>query len=136
MANQSKLVENFDFKILRYLYTNGQLKDHLDCKNYIEKFFVPLTIGAHAHIEDGKIEMINNDAMKTIYLERFEDDIKKWYKKQTIPKKLICDITKPRIGPNYVNASAQLKREYKKFSSFDKKTQAPVQRMLDFIKTV
>jgi hypothetical protein len=81
MANQSKLVENFDFKKLRDLYTNGQLKDHLDCKNYIEKFFVPRTNGAHAHIEDGKVEMINNDAMKTVYLERFEDDIKKWYKK-------------------------------------------------------
>jgi hypothetical protein len=80
--------------------------------------------------------MINNDAMKTVYLERFVDDIMKWYKKQTNPKKLICDITKPRIGPNYVNASAQLKREYKKFSSFDKKTQEAVQMMLDFIKTI
>eukprot|EP01038_Epipyxis_sp_PR26KG_P015653 gene15653-21170_t len=84
---------------MRDLYDNGPLKDHLDCKNYIEKYFVSLTNGGHVYIEDGKIEMINNnnESMGIVYLERFEDEIKKWYnKKKAIPKRLICDINKPR----------------------------------------
>jgi hypothetical protein len=67
---------------MRDLYENGKLKDHIDCKKYIEKFFVPLTNGSHAFIENGKLEMINNDSMRIVYLNRFEDDIKKWYEKK------------------------------------------------------
>ena len=33
-----KKIENFDFKTMRDLYENGKLKDHIDCKKYIEKF--------------------------------------------------------------------------------------------------
>ena len=69
-----KTSSNFDFKTMRDLYDNGPLKDHLDCKNYIEKYFVPLTNGGHVYIEDGKIEMINNESMGIVYLERFEDE--------------------------------------------------------------
>jgi hypothetical protein len=128
--------ENFDFNIMRNLYENGLMKDHLDCKQYIEKFFIPLTNGAHVLIEDGKLEMTNNESMRTVYLNRFEDDIKNWYMKKTIPKKLICDINKPRIGINYVNASAELKREYKKFDTFSKNTQESVHMMLNFMKKI
>jgi len=134
MSQQKK--QSFDFKKMRDLYTNGKLKDHLDTKNYISKYFIPLTNGAHAIIENGKLEMINNDSMKTVYLDRFEDDVKKWYKKETIPKKLICDINKPQIGEDYVNASAQLLRKMKPFDSFLPKTKDNVKIMLDFIKEV
>jgi hypothetical protein len=37
----------------------------------------------------------SKDTMKEVYLNRFPDDIKKWYSKSTIPKKLICDVKKP-----------------------------------------
>ena len=131
-----KKIENFDFKKMRELYENGPLKDNLDCKNYIEKFFIPLTNGAHVLIEDNKIEMINNDAMNTVYLQRFEDCIKKWYKQKTTPKKLICDINKPRLGDNFVNASAQLEQKYVAFKTFSKETQESVKLMLSFIKEV
>ena len=44
MSQQKK--QSFDFKKMRDLYTNGKLKDHLDTKNYISKYFIPLTNGA------------------------------------------------------------------------------------------
>ena len=84
---QQEKTQNFDFKTMRDLYDNGPLKDRLDCKNYIEKFFIPLTNGSHAFIEDGKVEMINNESMRNVYLNRFEDDIKKWYEKRPFQKK-------------------------------------------------
>jgi hypothetical protein len=34
-----KTSTNFDFKAMRDLYENGPLKDHLDCKKYIEKYY-------------------------------------------------------------------------------------------------
>eukprot|EP01038_Epipyxis_sp_PR26KG_P002333 gene2333-3310_t len=84
----------------------------------------------------GKIEMINNESMGIVYLERFEDEIKKWYKKKNIPKRLICDINKLRIGDTYVNASAQIQRKYKKFDSFPIETQNAVKLMLSFINDI
>ena len=142
--------ENFNFATMRDLYENGKckeslkykeyvenlIKNRLDCKQYIESFFVPLTNGSHAFIENGKLEMINNDSMRIVYLNRFEDDIKKWYEKKTIPKKLICDINKPRIGEDFVNASAQLARKFKKFDTFSKETQEGVNMMLTFMKNI
>lgn len=38
----------FSFKKLNNHYDNGLLKDHLDAKEYIEKYMCPLTNGEHA----------------------------------------------------------------------------------------
>eukprot|EP01038_Epipyxis_sp_PR26KG_P018189 gene18189-25585_t len=72
-------------------YDNGPLKDHLDCKNYLQKYFIPLTNGSHVYIENGK---------------------------------------------DFVNASGQLKRDYKPFASFSEEIKQGVQMMLDFIKEI
>jgi hypothetical protein len=71
------------------LYENGQLKDHLDCKNYISKYLHPLNNGTHALTENNTISIIQKETLNEVFLQRFEDDLKKWYKKNTIPKKLI-----------------------------------------------
>lgn len=38
----------FSFKKLAKHHTTGVLKDHIEAKQYIEKFFYPLTNGEHA----------------------------------------------------------------------------------------
>ena len=43
--------KEFCFTEMNQLYENGQLKDHLDCKNYISNYFHPLNNGTHAFIE-------------------------------------------------------------------------------------
>ena len=52
-------------------FNNGLLKDNLDCKNYISKFFFPTVAGTHILIEDGKPTIIQDVTIKTIYLNRF-----------------------------------------------------------------
>eukprot|EP01039_Chlorochromonas_danica_P011458 gene11458-12813_t len=74
--------------------------------------------------------------MKEVYLNRFPDEIKKWYSKKTIPKQLICDVTKPQIGPTFVNSAPQMFKDKKKYSTFTQKSRDGVKRMLAFMKEV
>jgi hypothetical protein len=126
--------EKFNFSTMKSLFENGQLKDRIDCKNYVAKFFHPLTNGSHAFIEDGKLDILNDETMTKVYLKRFHKDIKNWYSTETIPKNVICDIFKPRVGEDYVNLSSQLIKEIKEFASFPERTKKSVQMMLDFLK--
>jgi hypothetical protein len=48
----------FSFKKLNNHYDNGLLKDHLDAKEYIEKYMCPLTNGEHAVFEEGKVTIV------------------------------------------------------------------------------
>ena len=129
--------QKFDWTEIKKTYDNGLIKDHLDCKQYISKFFVPLTNGTHAQIENNEITIIQKETMNEVYLGRFPIDIKKWYKSETIPKKLICDITKPMIGDDYVNiANKQLFKYETKYDSFEKERKDAVDIMLSYVKDV
>ena len=123
----------FSFKKLNNHYEN---KDHLDAKEYIEEFMCPLTNGEHAIFEEGKVTIVPDITMKNFYLNRFPDDIKKWYCKTLIPKKLICDIKKSQIGKNHINAAPELTRERKEYKTFSEKTRDGVDKMLNFFKEV
>eukprot|EP00981_Chlorochromonas_danica_P013994 scaffold7211_cov247-Ochromonas_danica.AAC.10 len=87
-------------------------------------------------MEEDKIQIIPKDVMKDVYLNRFPPDIKKWYEKSTIPKKLICDVKKPQVGKNFINTAPRLLKERKAFSSFTKKSRDGVHKMIDFVKEV
>ena len=73
----------FSFEKLKTLYNDGPLKDHTDAKEYIAKFFYPLTNGTHALFQDGKITIIQREDMNDVYITRFPDGIKKWYKTES-----------------------------------------------------
>ncbi|RYH08065.1 hypothetical protein EON65_41215, partial [archaeon] len=126
----------FSFSKLNKHFETGILKDHLEAKNYVEKFFCPLTNGEHALLQNGKLTIKSDDNMTKVYLNRFPDEIKKWYCKKTIPKDLICDVTKPQIGPTFVNSAPQMFKDRKEYSSFTKKSRDGVKRMLAFIKEI
>eukprot|EP00981_Chlorochromonas_danica_P013461 scaffold6391_cov133-Ochromonas_danica.AAC.1 len=87
-------------------------------------------------MEEDKIKIIQRDVMKDVYLNRFPPDIKKWYEKSTIPKKLICDVKKPQVGKDFINTAPRLLKERKAFSSFSKKSRDGVRKMINFIKEV
>jgi hypothetical protein len=112
------------------------LKDHLDAKNYISKFFIPLTNGEHANIQGDVITIIPKETMKEVYLARFPADIQKWYKTKTIPRELTCDVKKPKMGEKFVNVAPQLGRELKPYDSFSAKTKEGVEMMINFTKEV
>jgi hypothetical protein len=95
------------------------LKDHLDAKEYIENYMCPLTNGEHAIFEEGKVTIVPDTTMKNVYLNS----------KTLIPKKLICNIRKPQVGKNHINAAPELTRERKDFDSFTQKSKDGVKKM-------
>lgn len=133
MNNQNA---EFDFDEYRRLFNDGMLKDNLDAKNYIAKFFCPLTTGQHALIENNEISIVAKDTMKEVYMKRWDDKIKKWYEKETNPKKVICDFHKPMIGDKFINVSKQLKHQYQEYNLFDDKIKKAVEKMLSYLKEV
>jgi hypothetical protein len=56
----------FSFKKLHDLYDDGLLKDHLDAKEYIEKYMCPPTNGEHAVFEEGKVTIVPDITMKNV----------------------------------------------------------------------
>jgi hypothetical protein len=128
--------QEFCFNKMNQLYENGNLKDHLDCKNYISNYFHPLNNGTHAFIENNTISIIQDETMNKVYLQRFKKDIKAWYRNETIPKKIICDINKPTVGTNFINVGKQLKHKYCEYKHFEKEIRENVKTMLSYIKEV
>lgn len=130
-------VEEFSFDKMNNLHDNGKLKDHLDCKNYILKYFTPTKNGTHILIENDTMEIIQKDTFKEVYLLRFPKLIKLWYNTKTTPKRVICDIHKPRVGGDYINVASQKKyTTTKPYKVFDDKVKAKVDIMLDYIKLI
>eukprot|EP01038_Epipyxis_sp_PR26KG_P017970 gene17970-25147_t len=74
--------------------------------------------------------------MRDVYLERFPEDIKKWYQKKTIPKKLICDVKEEQIGKTFINTAPRLFKILKKYKTFTKTSKDGVDKMLSFLKEV
>lgn len=54
---------------------SGVLKNHLEANNYVEKYFCPLTNGEHALLQSSKLTIVPAETMRTVYLNRFPDEI-------------------------------------------------------------
>jgi hypothetical protein len=126
----------FNFKTMRDNYNNGMLKDHNDCKNYISQFFTPLMNGTHALIENGQVSIVQDEIFNKVYMKRFEKDVIAWYNKETIPKKLICDVTKDPVGDDFINISKTMKHKYEPYDKIPQEYKDGVQLMLQYIKEV
>jgi hypothetical protein len=143
MQNQLEIpTGTFSFVEAHRLFDEGLLKNHLDCKNYIKKYFHPTATGTHILFVNGKPEIVQNDTMSTVYVNRFDPEtedkqiIKKWYSRGTIPKQIICDINKPIMTEEFINLSPQVKHKYKPFESFLPKIKEKLNTMIDYIKLV
>lgn len=126
----------FSFTEMKSLYDNGMLKDHMDCKQYIAKFIFPLLNGTYALAEGENVTIMQKETINEVYLSRFPKDIKTWFKTETIPKKLVCDLSKPTLGDNYINISKTLKHKYEPYKSLDENTKLGVNQILNYIKEV
>jgi hypothetical protein len=131
-------MSEFSFTELKNHYEHGKLRDYLDCKQYILSHFCPTTDGQHVfyEINDSKPEIVQEQTFNTVYLARFPKELQKWYKTETIPRKLISDIHKPGSGPNFVNLAGRKKHEYVPYDTFSTKTKQNVKFMHDFIKDI
>lgn len=115
-------------------------------KQYISNNIHPTFNGTHVIFEDGKPEIIQNDTMNSVYLPRFiiideetdyaDHTLKEWYKRATIPKKLICDVNKPTLTSTCVNLAPEIKHKYKAYNSFSNDTKEKLNIFLDYVKLV
>ena len=128
--------EEFNFNECRRLFNHGMLKDHLDVKNYIQKFFTPLISGQHVLIENNNVTLVSDEIMRKVFMRRWDKKISQWYDSETIPKNLICDFNKPIIGDKFINVSKQLKHQYQEYQTFDDNVKKGVDTMLGYIKEV
>ena len=96
----------FNFTNLRQVFEAEKLKafkeqnvnpKYKNTKKHISNFFIPTTSGTHVLIEGENIVIIQDETFRKVYLNRFPDIIAKWYQKEEIPKKIICDLHKPLL---------------------------------------
>ena len=126
--------DKFAFTELKRLITDGQLKDLQDAKNYVLKFFYPLTNGMVMFANDGVKKMLSIEVFRTTYASRFGKELLKWFLHETVSVyDIIIDTHKPFIHNDSINTFAGFKHTEGKCSK-----QAKVGRdmMLDFIKQV
>lgn len=119
-------MEKFSFTTLNGLNYNDQ-------KNYIDKFFVPLTNGSHCVFEDGKYTVVPDDVVKKVYLNRFDDKLKKYYTKENINlRKIVYKLNKPQLFDDCINLCPQLPKA-KPYKEFDEDTKKKVQIFCDYV---
>lgn len=121
--------EKFSFETLNGLNYNDQ-------KNYINKFFIPLTNGSHCLLENGKYTIVADDVMKKVYLNRLDAKLKNYYTKEnTSIKNVVYQLNKPQLYEDKVNLCPQLPTP-KPYKEFDDETKKCVELFLDYINEV
>ena len=132
---------NFSLSKVKDLYDNGQLKDHIDCKNYVSSYLYPLNNGDHAYydVANNEIKIISDDVLRKTRLNRMPLKIKKWYLTERVDMyDLVCELNKPAVYDDKINIVGKMMHQDadKKYSDYDDETKECVERMLSFFKSI
>jgi hypothetical protein len=110
-------MENFDFNKMKTLNFAQQ-------KEYITKYFIPLTSASHCMLQDGKYEILTDEVIKKVYFNRFDKKIRDFYfQEHTDIKVPVYEINQPVMYGNKLNLCPPLPnhKPYKEFSDDIKK---------------
>jgi len=122
-------MEEFSFDRLDNLLFEGQ-------KEYIQKYFVPLTISKHAVWINGKYDIQLPSEVKHTYFNRMDDKLSKFYFKEYKKiKSIVYKLTEP-IKDNELNLCPSFKHAYQPYSSFSDETKVGVEIMLSYVQEV
>ena len=132
---------NFSLSKVKDLYDNGQLKDHIDCKNYVSSYLYPLNNGDHAYydVANNEIKIISDDVLRKTRLNRMPLKIKKYYLTERVDMyDLVCELNKPAVYDDKINIVGKMMHQDadKKYSDYDDETKECVERMLSFFKSI
>lgn len=122
-------MENFSFKKLKELSL-------IDSKDYIAKYFVPLSDGNHAFLNNGKYEITSHDIIMRVYINRFPKHLKPFYVNEH--DKILTPVyklNKPILYDDKLNLCPQL-REPKPFNSLPEKDRKGAELFLDYMDEV
>lgn len=132
----TKLNEIYNAEKLQAFKEDNSKPKYDKTKKYINDHFVPTTSATHILVEGSNTTILQDETFKKVYLNRFPDVIAKWYVKETIPKKIICDLHKPLITDTEINISPKPKHKYQKYKKFDKSIKKSVEVFLEYVKTI
>jgi hypothetical protein len=122
--------ENFDLNKIKDLSPK-------DAKSYIEKYFIPLSSGDHAFLENGKYVIKDDAIIKRTYFKRLPKELYYYYFEiKTDLKTITYDINKPIFFDNYLNLCPKIIHQYKPYKEFSQDIQNKVNIMLNHLKTV
>ena len=112
------------------------------CKEYITKYFFPLSSSQHVFIsydKDGKssYEIKEDMAIKKVYFNRLPKDVTDFYfKKYDKIKTLTCELNKPMLYGEFINTCPEFLHKVKPYSDFTPEIKKGVNVMLSYLKTV
>lgn len=113
-----------------------------DAKEYIKKYFYPLSTGLHVQVEydsENKpvYEIKEAKIIKEVYFNRLQKSLQDFYFKQYDQiKTLTCELNKPFVLGKFINTCPAFKHEVKPFESFSTEAKANVKLMLDYLKEI
>lgn len=125
----------FSLSVCKDLLENGPLKDSLDAKNYITKYFFPISHGMILFKNGDQKAMLTNDAFKQTY-GRIGKPLMKWFNNDTLHiYDIIVDTKKGFLNGSDLNIFGGFKYD-SKASELKEDMKEGVDMMLQFIKTV
>ena len=104
--------ENFDLKKIKNLNYQEQ-------KNYISKYFIPLTNGAHCRLLNDKYDIIDKTILNDTYFNRCDKKLKNYYHTEIDELRTpVFEINKPVFYESNINLCPQLPifKPYKDFT--------------------
>ena len=115
-------MQNFNLKTVKTL-------NPMDAKNYITKYFVPLSDGNHAMFQDGKYTIKEDPEIKKSYFNRMSKELNNYYFKEYDEIKTIVHcLNKPTFFDDKINLCPQMKFKYNP----DYKPSSDTKKKLDF----
>lgn len=125
------IIENFSLDHIKNLSQN-------EAKEYLIKYFVPLTDGKHAFYMNGKFNISETKDIKSTYFNRMSKELNEYYFKDfTALKSITYQLNKDLYIGNEINLCPKMKaKKTKSFDEYDDKTKEGVIAMLKFIKEV
>jgi hypothetical protein len=121
-------MENFDLNKVKQL-------SPIMLKEYVDKYFIPLTDGNHALYVNGKYEIYDDTVIKKTYFKRMSSELNIYYfQDKTDLRTITYDINKPVLFDNYLNLCPKILQTYKKVDEFSSETHEKLNIILSYIK--
>jgi hypothetical protein len=108
-----------------------------DAKEYITNFFIPLTNGNHAFLNNGTYEILDELVIKRTYFKRMDKFLSTFYFEEYKDlRTVVYEINKPILYDDKLNLCPSFLHEYKEFSSFDTEIKDKVNVLLKHIENI
>jgi hypothetical protein len=123
-------VRNFNLYKLKELSPN-------DSKAYIIEYFVPLSNGTHAMLNNGMYIIKEEQEIKRTYFNRMSKELQNYYFKEYCEVKSICyNPHREVFFEDYINLCPQMKYKFDEFYLPTEKTEVKLNYILKFLKEI